>query len=71
MESEDGAVIEAAEQRLTQASHKLAEAMYKNAGSPSRVAPVATIKPGRRSGAGGNSEDVIDAEVVDAESKSN
>ncbi len=35
MESEDGAVIEAAEQRLTQASHKLAEAMYKSAGDSS------------------------------------
>ena len=67
MESEDGAVIEAAEQRLTQASHKLAEAMYKNAGAP----PEAGETGGAQAGAGGSSEDVIDAEVVDAESKSN
>jgi molecular chaperone DnaK len=68
MESEDGAVIEAAEQRLTQASHKLAEAMYKNAGAPP---PEAGETGGAQAGAGGSSEDVIDAEVVDAESKSN
>ena len=48
MESEDGAVIEAAEQRLTQASHKLAEAMYKNAGAPPSGAARSQRWRGRR-----------------------
>ncbi len=68
MESEDGNVIEAAEQRLTQASHKLAEAMYKNAGpAAGGQEPGAGAQAGHAAGG----EDVIDAEVVDAESKSN
>ena len=71
MESEDGAVIEAAEQRLTQASHKLAEAMYKNAGAPPSGAAGASAGAGGAGASAGASEDVIDAEVVDAESKSN
>ena len=71
MESEDGAVIEAAEQRLTQASHKLAEAMYKNAGAPPSGAAGASAGAGGAGAPAGASEDVIDAEVVDAESKSN
>ena len=70
MESEDGTVIEAAEQRLTQASHKLAEAMYKNAGTPPG-AESAGGGAGSQAGHGAGGEDVIDAEVVDAESKSN
>ncbi|MEO7795303.1 MAG: molecular chaperone DnaK [Thermoanaerobaculia bacterium] len=70
MESEDGAVIEAAEQRLTLASHKLAEAMYKNAGAPEGGAG-ADGSAGAQAGHGASGEDVIDAEVVDAESKSN
>ena len=68
MESEDGSVIEAAEQRLTQASHKLAEAMYKNAGAPPESGGNGA---GAQAGQGASGEDVIDAEVVDAESKSN
>jgi molecular chaperone DnaK len=71
MESEDGAVIEAAEQRLTQASHKLAEAMYKNAGTPPSGAGGAGGADGAAGASAGANEDVIDAEVVDAESKSN
>ena len=69
MESEDGAVIEAAEQRLTQASHKLAEAMYKSAGTPGGAEGAGG--GGAQAGAGAGNEDVIDAEVVDAETKSN
>jgi molecular chaperone DnaK len=69
MESEDGAVIEAAEQRLTQASHKLAEAMYKSAGTPGGAEGAGA--GGAPAGAGAGDEDVIDAEVVDAETKSN
>ncbi|MBP9143583.1 MAG: molecular chaperone DnaK [Thermoanaerobaculia bacterium] len=71
MESEDGTVIEAAEQRLTQASHKLAEAMYKNAGTPGGAEGAAGGAAGAPGGAGAGNEDVIDAEVVDAETKSN
>jgi molecular chaperone DnaK len=72
MESEDGAVIEAAEQRLTQASHKLAEAMYKNAGTPPGAGEAGGDTTGAaQAGRGAGNEDVIDAEVVDAESKSN
>ena len=71
MESEDGSVIEAAEQRLTLASHKLAEAMYKSAGSPADGGGAGESAGGAQAGPGGNGEDVIDAEVVDAESKSN
>jgi molecular chaperone DnaK len=69
MENEDAAVIEAAEQRLTQASHKLAEAMYKNAGAP----PSSPGASGgtETAGQGASGEDVIDAEVVDSDPKSN
>jgi len=67
LSGEDVDAMNNAFERLQTASHKLAEAMYKNAGAP----PEAGETGGAQAGAGGSSEDVIDAEVVDAESKSN
>jgi len=66
LESEDAASLEAAEKRLTQATHKLAEAMYRSTAS-------ATGGPagGAAAGGAGGSDEVIDAEVVDADRKSN
>jgi molecular chaperone DnaK len=64
-EGEDAGALEAAEKRLTQASHKLAEAMYKSAG------PAPGSEPGSAAAGSKDSEDVIDAEVVDADTKSN
>jgi len=66
LESEDAASLEAAEKRLTQATHKLAEVMYRStasaAGGPAG---------GAEAGGPGASDEVIDAEVVDADRKSN
>jgi molecular chaperone DnaK len=66
--------INAAVERLTSASHKLAEAMYKQASTaraaqetagPSAAAPGATGAGGKSKGNG----EVIDAEVVDSDDK--
>ena len=65
LESEDAGVIEAAEKRLTQATHKLAEVMYRSTGSASGEGGASA------SAGGGASDEVIDAEVVDADRKSN
>jgi molecular chaperone DnaK len=68
--------INAAVERLTSASHKLAEAMYKQASTaraaqeapgPSAAAPGATGARGKSKGNG----EVIDAEVVDDDKKKN
>jgi len=73
LEGTDVAAMNSARERLTQASHKLAEAMYKSA-QPSEGAPGA----GPQAGAPGDSgaqqekkkdEGVIDAEYVDVEDK--
>jgi molecular chaperone DnaK len=69
--------INAALERLTQASHKLAEAMYKQqAGTTTPQPPAGESEAGQASAAGGDTEDkakdggeVIDAEVVDGEDK--
>ncbi len=64
LEGDDVSALEAAERQLSQASHKLAEAMYKSAsGSPA-------AGQGPAPGDSGH-EEVIDAEVVDADGKSN
>jgi len=66
--------ITAAVDRLTQASHRLAEAMYKQT-SASQPAPEAGAAPGSASTAGDGrgkpkaEGEVIDAEVVDADEK--
>ncbi|MGA8185728.1 MAG: molecular chaperone DnaK [Terriglobia bacterium] len=69
--------INAAVERLTQASHKLAEAMYKQqAGTAAPPPPEGEGEAGQASTAGGDSEEktkgegeVIDAEVVEGEDK--
>jgi molecular chaperone DnaK len=71
--SADVAVMNSARERLTQASHKLAEAMYKAAqpqGAPSG-APGAGPEAGPAPGAGQQKKDegVIDAEYVDVDEK--
>ena len=72
----DSSKITAAVERLTQASHKLAEAMYKQAGSGpaadgAGAGGAAGASAGAGSGSTGKSEgEVIDAEVVDEGKKS-
>jgi hypothetical protein len=63
LEGGDHAAIEAAAAALQQASHKLAEALYKqaSAGAPTPEAPASGEAQGAKKGDG----DVIDAEVVD------
>ena len=73
LESGDKANMDRARETLTQASHKLAEKMYKAAGSQS--APGASPGAGPAASDGGNGqaekkdEGVIDAEYVDVEDK--
>jgi molecular chaperone DnaK len=74
LESNDKAQMDKARETLTQASHKLAEQMYKAAQPPAGGAPGADAGPGPTNGAaGGNGkakdEGVIDAEYVDVEDK--
>jgi molecular chaperone DnaK len=66
--------INAAVERLTSASHKLAEAMYKEASTAraAQEAPGASASAGGATGARGKSKgngEVIDAEVVDSDDK--
>jgi molecular chaperone DnaK len=72
LEGSDVAAMNSARERLTQASHKLAEAMYKSAqpqGAPGEAGP----QPGAPTDGGGQQqkkdEGVIDAEYVDVEDK--
>jgi len=67
--------LNAATDKLTQASHKLAEAMYKSAGQPDASGAAGS---GGAAGNGGASsqqgqakpkDDVVDAEFVDVEDK--
>src|SRR3989442_104667 len=73
LESNDKRSMDQARERLTQASHKLAEQMYKAA--QSQGAPGAGPTPGAEQAAGSNGEEqkkdegVIDAEYVDVEDK--
>jgi molecular chaperone DnaK len=60
--------LNSAGERLQQASHSLAEAMYKNASSSGPGAPPPE-EPGQTAG-GGKEDEVIDAEYVDTEKKS-
>jgi molecular chaperone DnaK len=68
--------INAAVERLTSASHKLAEAMYKQASTAraAQEAPEASASAAGATGARGKSKgngEVIDAEVVDDDKKKN
>ncbi len=62
LEGDDLASMESASARLTQASHKLAEIMYRQQGDAE-----ATASPEGASSADGDDDEVIDAEYVDVE----
>ncbi len=62
LESDDLAKMESAAARLTQASHKLAEIMYKEQAAEAGVPPDEPSASG-----GGGDDEVIDAEYVDVE----
>ncbi|MGH9564465.1 MAG: molecular chaperone DnaK [Candidatus Angelobacter sp.] len=73
LEGTDAAAMNSARERLTQASHKLAEAMYK-ASQPPGEAPGAGSQTGAPTGDGAaqeqkKDEGVIDAEYVDVEDR--
>ncbi len=63
MEGEDAAAMAAASERLTQASHKLAQAIYEQTGAESPPPPPPPGGPG--AGPAGDDADVIDADFVD------
>jgi molecular chaperone DnaK len=70
MEGSDASIMNSARERLTQASHKLAEAMYKSA--QPQGTPGAGAEAGPAQGAGQEKkkdEGVIDAEYVDVDEK--
>ncbi len=73
VKSGDSAAIEQAVANLTQASHKLAEAMYQSAGSAGAGGAPGGAEPGAAgaNGAAGaaSGDDVVDAEFVDADDK--
>jgi len=75
LESNDKSQMDAARERLTQASHKLAEQMYKATSAQGQAqpgpGPQAGPTPGSEPGAGHEKKDegVIDAEYVDVEDK--
>ncbi|HVG92131.1 MAG TPA: molecular chaperone DnaK [Alphaproteobacteria bacterium] len=72
LEGTDAAAMNAAREKLTQASHKLAEAMYKAQQTPPDGAAGAGPQAGAPNGAGQQEkkdEGVIDAEYVDVEDK--
>jgi len=68
LEGTDAAAMNSARERLTQASHKLAEAMYKSA-QPSGAAQTGPAGNGAPSEEKKKDEGVIDAEYVDVEPK--
>ncbi len=68
----DAAEINRTVENLTQASHKLAEAMYKSAGDPAEGAAAADASSNGAPGEAADEdkkEDVVDAEFVDVEDK--
>jgi molecular chaperone DnaK len=73
LEGTDAAAMNSARERLTQASHKLAEVMYKATQAPPAGGP--TGEAGAQPGAAGagqeqkKDEGVIDAEYVDVEDR--
>ncbi|MES1241108.1 MAG: molecular chaperone DnaK [Acidobacteriota bacterium] len=71
LEGSETAAMEAATERLTKASHKLAEVMYaqqQQGGQPGGAPGAAGNAPGGGPG-GGSSDEVIDAEYVDVDEK--
>src|SRR6516165_10633019 len=70
LEGSDVDAINRAAEALTQASHKVAEAMYKSGGQPGGGAGGPGANGGGSGAKGGEkTDDVIDAEYVDAEDK--
>jgi len=75
LEGTDVAAMNSARERLTQASHKLAEQMYKSAAPSGEGGAAAGAAPGGNGASAGNGagekkdEGVIDAEYVDVEDK--
>ncbi len=67
LEADELEAIETASQELMQASHKLAEVLYKDAGGDPAAAAGAAA--GAEGANGAPDEDVIDAEYVDVDSK--
>jgi molecular chaperone DnaK len=69
LEGSDAKAMDSARERLTQASHKLAEAMYKAQAASAGATPGAA--PGGDGGAQEQKKDegVIDAEYVDVDDK--
>ena len=67
LESENTAEMEQTAERLTKASHKLAEVMYRQQAAAG-AGPSAGAAPGSRPG-GGATDEVIDAEYVDVDEK--
>ena len=74
LEGEDAAAMEQAAQRLTEASHKLAEIMYRTQQQGGAAGPGGPGGPGAGgpsagAGAGKSADEVIDAEYVDVDEK--
>ncbi|MCP4657703.1 MAG: molecular chaperone DnaK [bacterium] len=76
LEDDDLSAIEAASERLMKASHKLAEVMYKESGGEAAPGAAAGGEPGAAGGGEGatdsqasSGDDVIDAEYVDVDGK--
>jgi molecular chaperone DnaK len=65
MESENASEMESAAERLTKASHKLAEVMYRQQAAGGTGPEAGAPGGGRPGGAGGASDEVIDAEYVE------
>ena len=68
---EDGAEdqMESIYERLTQASHQIAASLYQTATADGAPAPDGAPGPGPAPEAGGDDDEVIDAEYVDVEAE--
>jgi molecular chaperone DnaK len=70
LEADDGSAIESAQAELTQASHKLAEVMYRQSAEAEAAGAASSPEaPGAESAA--DEGEVVDAEYVDVEDKAN
>ena len=69
LEGDDTAIIKSAQERLIQASHKLAEQMYKSAQPSGDGAQPGAQAGGGATGGEPKKDEVIDAEYVDVEEK--
>jgi molecular chaperone DnaK len=73
LESDNPEQIRSAVEALSQASHKLSETLYQQAGAQQQASAQDQPPPGQDAGpaaAGGGEEEVIDAEVVEEDKKS-